>query len=135
MAAKIQIKNDLVKKFGRFYSFTGHCRNDGMADVIDNMLGYRSAFAQCNHPNIFLALVAAFLAGGSCIENANRDSRIFAKISQGCRFSNADTILGMIRAASVRNRKMLLYQFLKSGQILARAYHVFDCDSQFAPKG
>lgn len=152
MSAKIQIKNDIVRNFGGFFSFVDHFRKDRMSDIVDNALGYRSVFAKYSNSDIFLSLAAIFLTGGTCIEDANRLSHNFTEISQGYRFCSADTILRMIKAAKAGSEefeskagtkhqfninrglcKMLLDGLLKSGQVLAGEAHVFDYDNQFIP--
>lgn len=152
MGAKIQIKNDSVYNFGGFFFCVDHFRKSGLAKVIDNTLGIRSALAKYSYSDIVETLMAIYLTGGSRIEDAKRLSAQFSEKSQGYRLCSPDTILKMLSDMAsedtlVESDEGKRYKFntgevlagllmdglLKCGQVGTGSKHVFDYDNQFIP--
>ena len=79
MGAKIQIKNDSVYNFCRFFFCIDHFRKSGLAKVIDNTLGVMGNLAKYSYSDIFESMMAIYLTGGSRIEDAKRLSAQFSK--------------------------------------------------------
>ena len=98
---RYKLKNELVRNFGGFFLCVDHFRKAGLAEIIDNTLGIRGPLAQYSYSDIFQSLVAIYLSGGSCIEDAAALSAQLSEKSQRCNFCRPDTILKMLFDTSI----------------------------------